>query len=209
MSGQVEIQKTSKSVQNVSRHTGTKKEKLTQKRLKELLHYDPDTGVFRWRVDRGRLAKAGDRAGFIGTGGYFRITIYGMTYGANRLAYFYMDGYFPEHSVDHRDGDTSNDRWKNLRHVTHACNLQNQKKYTNNTSGFPGVYPNEGGVVWRSSICLNGKSSHLGYYNDPLEAALARYTAEVQCPLWTCNHRSELVKAIIGAWPEFKPSKCI
>lgn len=179
---------------------------ITQAELKELLDYDPETGIFRWNDTRNGKVKIGDIAGWVDQKGYIQIKLCGSCYRAHRLAFLYMDGYFPEHQVDHLDGIRDSNKWRNLRHVTGSCNLQNTKKYASNTSGFPGVSWSKRSAAWISRIEVTGKSVCIGFYPTPLEAALARYTVEVWCPKWTCNHRSVLVQAIKEAWPEFKPS---
>lgn len=73
-----------------------------------------------------------------------------------------------------------------------------------NTSGFTGVSYSKYHEKWESYIKVNGKRIHLGYYTTPFEAALARFTFEVQCSRWKCDYNSELVKAIKAEWPEFK-----
>ena len=113
--------------------------KLTQKRLKELLHYDPSTGIFTWLVALSKKVKIGDIAGHIDSKGYRHIGVDCDVYRASRLAWLYMEGYFPEHEVDHEDRVRHNDRWKNLRHLTHSCNLKNRGVNSNNTSGITGV----------------------------------------------------------------------
>lgn len=87
---------------------------LTQKRLKELLKYNPDSGAFRWRVSwtRTRLP-----AGCIHSDGYRRIEIDGRRYLASRLAWLYMKGRMPENFVDHINRIRDDNRWANLRHV--------------------------------------------------------------------------------------------
>lgn len=176
------------------------KEKITQCELKRVLHYDPKTGVFTWKVNTGPV-KVGTIAGCFDDG-YIRIRINKKMYYAQLLAYLYMKGYFPEYLVDHKDGIGSNNKWSNLRHVTTSCNMQNTKIYNTNTSGFPGVCKD--GNKWKSSIKIKPKIINLGSYYNPLEAALARFTLEQQCSKWTCNYRSELVLAIRAAWPGFK-----
>jgi hypothetical protein len=177
-------------------------DKLTQRELKRVLHYSPWTGKFTWKISTRKIC-AGSLAGCINKDGYIVIRINTIQYPAHRLAHLYMRGYFPEYEMDHMKGIRADNRWKELRHVTRTCNSQNQKLRRINTSGFPGVSHNKKLDKWISRISINGKRPNLGLYNDPLEAALARFTAEINCPLWTCDNRSETAKAIKDVWPEF------
>jgi hypothetical protein len=181
------------------------REKLTQEKLKSVLSYNPESGVFRWKSQHGR-AKAGDKAGYISKhDGRVYIRVNRRLYTAHRLAFLYMEGYFPEYEVDHKWGITGDNRWKELRHVSHKCNLQNQKKNNKNTSGFPGVSYSGRDRRWVSCIKIDGRHIYIGSFTDPLEAALARYTVEAQCDKWRCNLRSDLTTAIKWAWPGFRP----
>ena len=95
------------------------KELLTQKRLKELLHYDPETGVFLRLVDSPRRsAKAGDTAG--GNNDRVRFSIENRLYSAGHVAFLYMTGEWPTACLDPIDGDHGNNRWGNLRQATRA-----------------------------------------------------------------------------------------
>lgn len=99
---------------------------LTQFRLKELLHYDPETGVFTWKVDaKGGRVKAGQRAGHLAACGYLTIRVEGKLRRGARLAHLYMIGRWPDEVVDHRNGLRSDDRWANLRPCTQAQNTEN------------------------------------------------------------------------------------
>ena len=179
---------------------------LTQKRLKEVLDYYLETGIFRWKVNKSSNIKAGNVAGcFNSSNGYIQIKIDGKSYKAHRLAWLYVHGYFPENQVGHKDGIGNNNRIDNLRSVSQTCNLQNQKINSKNTSGFPGIDWNKQKQKWMARIKIQRKQYFIGLHETALDAALARYTVEVQCPQWHCNHRSELTKAIKQVWPEFKP----
>ncbi|MCK9994454.1 MAG: hypothetical protein Dbin4_02974, partial [Alphaproteobacteria bacterium] len=98
---------------------------LTQSRLKELLHYDPDTGVFTRRVQTSSNARVGDVAGCLHPEGYRHIQIDGKRYAAHRLAWLYMTGEWPTNQLDHLNGVRDDNRWGNLREATHGQNQQN------------------------------------------------------------------------------------
>ncbi len=87
---------------------------MTQERLKELLHYDPETGIFTNRVDRGRRSKAGQRAGSRHTHGHWSIGLDGFAYLGHRLVWLYMTGVLPRTQLYHLDGDKCNNRYANL-----------------------------------------------------------------------------------------------
>lgn len=144
---------------------------LTQARLKEVLHYDPETGVFTWRVTRGRNAKAGDVAGWPDRG-YVRIEVAGRTYRAHRLAWLYVHGVWSSQVIDHIDGNPKNNAIANLRDVSLAVNGQNQRKpRSGSQSRHIGV--NRSGARWRAQIFIGGKNKHLGLYDTPEQAHAA------------------------------------
>jgi len=132
------------------------------------LAYDPDTGIFTWKVSRGRC-KAGDQAGTLDPEGYRSIQVDGKKHRAASIAWFIMTGCWPE-GVDHIDRNPDNNCWNNLREVTHQQNCYNRKR--SQASGFRGVYPH--GKRWKSTIRLNGKNRHLGTFDTP-ELASAAY----------------------------------
>lgn len=74
--------------------------------------------------------------------------------------------------VDHINGDTLNNRERNLRLATSAQNAWNRDKNRNNTTGYKGVTREKGRRKVRAQITVNGKHMHLGWFDDPREAAL-------------------------------------
>jgi hypothetical protein len=109
----------------------------THDRVKELLSYDRDTGVFTWLVKRG-CARAGSIAGHRNKLGYIEIRIDGRLLLGHRLAFLMMTGSMPA-EVDHRDRNKSNNSWLNLRPATHGQNVVNKGPNKNNSLGAKGV----------------------------------------------------------------------
>ncbi len=161
--------------------------KITQRRLKQILQYVPETGYWLWKIQANQGVPEGSVAGYIKKDGYRYITVDGEKIKASRLAFLYMEGYFPEHFVDHINRRTHDDSWNNLRHVTSRCNTINSKKPSTNTSGVKGVSFIKKTKKWKAAISLYNKSHFLGTHDTLLEAAYHRLAAE-QCLGWhTCD----------------------
>lgn len=154
-----------------------KEAKLTAERLRELLNYDPETGVFTWRVSRRATARPGSVAGTITPKGYRAIWI-GANYRAHRLAWLYVYGVWPTHEIDHIDGNRANNAIANLRDVTRSVNHENLRRARSDSAhGFLGVSPFKG-KWWKARITVNGKWQHLGTFKTPEEAHAAYLEAK-------------------------------
>lgn len=146
---------------------------LTQARLREVVIYDPEDGAFTWAKSRSGCA-AGRSAGSIASNGYWRIKIDRREYGAHRLACLYMTGSMPE-TVDHINGIRTDNRWSNLRPATQKQQTANRRARA--SSGVKGVSWQKHASKWRSSIMVEGKSVHLGYFASKDEAGAAYFAA--------------------------------
>ena len=143
---------------------------LKQDRLKELLGYDPETGLFTWKVTRGGTARAGTLAGTLcKQRGYFQISIDNRLHQSHRLAWFYTHGVWPD-ELDHINRVRTDNRLENLREVTSSQNNQNASLRSNNTSGFKGVSFCSRTGRWRAQIRVDGKGRDLGRHRTPEEA---------------------------------------
>jgi hypothetical protein len=158
---------------------------LTQERLRELLHYDPETGVFTWMATRAG-AFAGAKAGSISIKGAVVIRIDYQLYYAHRLAWFYMNGGWPDFGVDHQDLDPTNNRWNNLRRANQSQNAANTKKRRTMagkpcTSRYKGVTLQRSSGRWMAQI-THGRGFHqyLGTFDTEVEAHEAYIIAAKQ-----------------------------
>ena len=77
---------------------------LTQDRLREVLNYDPATGLFSWKKRLSNRAGVGSPRTNLDTYGYVRIRIDNQLYWAARLVWLYVHGKFPTHDIDHING---------------------------------------------------------------------------------------------------------
>lgn len=166
---------------------------LTQSHLKELMHYDPESGLFTWRkrpinnwschakARSWNTRYAGNAVGCANALGYISVSVYKKRYLAHRLAFLYMEGKFPPNEVDHKDHCRSNNSWSNLRHATSSQNSRNSSKLSNNKSGFNGVLWNPISKSWRVRIKLvNEKTIEIGSFKNKSDAISARINANIK-----------------------------
>ena len=155
-----------------------RKQELTAERLRELLAYDQDTGVFTWKVNVSNV-KAGGVAGGHNTKGYTHIKIDGRKHSAHRLVWLYAHGEWPPAEVDHINGIKADNRIVNLREATRSENAHNlRKSHADSKTGFLGVAPSYG--KFKAHIMVDGKKKHLGYFPTPEEAHAAYLAAKRQ-----------------------------
>ena len=143
---------------------------LTQERLKELLSYDPETGIFVW-------VKSKKVAGCTRFDLRKKITINFKQYYAHRLAWLYMTGALSK-DIDHIDRNPSNNQFANLRLATKSENQHNRVKQKNNKSGYKGVLYFARTGRWRANIFVNNTNMYLGFFNSALEANAAYLAAQ-------------------------------
>lgn len=157
--------------------------------IRTLLHYNPETGIFTWKprpleafkTKRGcsiwNKRFANKRAGSVNNGSpnYQRrkIKIGSLYIKEHRLAWVYMTGEQPPKEIDHEGRDGTDNRWVNLRDVSHAINSRNLTKRKRNTSGVTGVSWKKSMNKWRARCMVDYREIHLGYFDDKVEAECA------------------------------------
>lgn len=144
---------------------------ITKESLRAVLDYNPETGIFKTKVNTKRH-KVGDEVGYITGKGYIRISVPGMKglqYQAHRLAFMYMLGRWPD-CVDHINGIREDNRWFNLRDADLEINSRNMKKRKDNSSGATGVYFRQDNNKWR--VIVSNRS--IGQYDTYEEACSVR-----------------------------------
>lgn len=148
--------------------------KVDATRLRELFTLDADTGVLS-RIKACRGGKAGPVAGSQGRG-YLRIHIDGRDYYYHCIVWLYVHGDLPApgFEIDHINRISSDNRPANLRAITVSQNNQNRGIPKNNTSGIKGVCWATRQGKWKAQICINGKQTALGFFDD-VEAAASAY----------------------------------
>lgn len=152
-------------------------EALTAERLRQVLHYNPDTGIF-VRIKSSGGVLAGTIAGCKNTHGYLEIRVDRKLYLAHRLAWLYVYGKWPTGLIDHRNHSKTANFILNLRDVTHAVNLQNQKgARIDSIIGVLGV--TRKGQKFTSEITINGTRKYLGMFDTIEDAHRAYLSARV------------------------------
>jgi hypothetical protein len=135
---------------------------MEQSELNKLFEYRD--GNLYWKVDK-RSVHVGDKVGSKRADGYCRTKINQKEYLLHRLIFCMHHGYLPK-SVDHIDGNPSNNCIENLRECSHGENMMNSKAPKTNKSGTKGVSWNVGSKKWQVRIQNKNKCVYLGVYED-------------------------------------------
>lgn len=154
-----------------TKNNGKQYENLTIDRVRELLDYDPETGIFTRRIYRGGTKSISEPAGYTHSKGYRIVRVDLEMIKGHRLAWFMFYGEWPKKEIDHINGNKDDNRIANLRQADRSENMRNCGMKSNNTSGFKGCRLREKG--WQARITLRGKQIHLGFFGTALEASAA------------------------------------
>lgn len=150
---------------------------LTQAELKELLHYDPETGLFTWKVKKSSV-NPGDKAGSYDLHGYLTVRINYKSYKCHRLAWLYVYGELPIECIDHVNRIRDDNRICNLRCVSKRQNQFNLSFNKKNTSGFTGVSYDKSRNKYEANIQVNKRKIFLGRFDDAISASHAYLLAK-------------------------------
>lgn len=143
--------------------------------LKEIINYVEETGELFAAKRRGRVL-AGERLGTLHKTGYIHVSIFGRIYKAHRVAWAIKTGEWPKGDIDHFNGIKSDNRFFNLRDVSHSLNQQNQRRaHSGNATGLMGVTKSKYKFI--ASIRIGKKTKYIGSFDTP-EAANEAYLLE-------------------------------
>lgn len=167
---------------------------LPPSRIRELLDYNDQTGIFTWRERPVRLGPdvsrdkgwnnrfAGKTAGYINKAGYVLIRVCPTIHTplsvlAHRLAWAYFYEEWPKGQLDHRNRVRDDNRIANLRLATVSQNMTNTTLRKGNRSGVKGVSFQTARGKWRARLNVNGQQVFYGYFATKEEAVRSRLEA--------------------------------
>jgi len=165
---------------------------LTAEVVRDLLDYNPETGIFRWKVRDRKYCKsdkgwkiingrdAGATAGYDSPDGYRYIGIFDNHHLSHRLAWLHYYGEWPNDQIDHINQIKDDNRIENLREATRSQNGMNRSSYNGTASQYKGVGWHKHANKWNAYIQINGKKIHLGYFTIEIEAARAYDRAAIE-----------------------------
>lgn len=137
---------------------------MAKKSIREVLHYNPQTGNFK------SLKTGRNNVGYVAKDGYRRIYFGRRQYLAHRLAWLWITGEWPRQDIDHINRKRSDNRWRNLREVSRSVNCRNNR--LNGRAGVSWDNPGQGRragwkvYIWRQKV----GHIHIGRYKTKAKA---------------------------------------
>jgi len=166
---------------------------LTAADIIQLLAYQKETGQFRWLPRDTAPGKPPSIAASwnkryagnvvfqkIDSHGYANICLHNKRYSSHRIAWAIVNGCWPDGALDHINGIKTDNRYANLRCVSHSENMRNMPIKSVNTSGATGVSIDKRTGKWRANIRANGQILHLGSFVRFEDALTARTLANMK-----------------------------
>ena len=147
------------------------KPNITAEYIRSIMEYDPETGIFTWKLRLSNRTKIGNEAGSIDKSGYKKISVKNIDLYCHRLSFLYVNGEWPSLQVDHINGNRSDNRFCNLRLVSKNQNMHNMKSKKTNKLKIKGV--SKRGNKYFSQIVKSNKTFCLGYFDCPAAASFA------------------------------------
>lgn len=156
----------------------------SRKYLNECFSYNKDTGLLFWKnrprehfnADNSHKkfnnVMAGNVAGHVWVGShntYWVVKISGARYYCHRIIWKLVNDEEPN-EIDHKNINSLDNSFLNLRNITPAQNRLNLKARKDNKSGTKGVY--KSGNKWCVQIRRHGKLKNFGSYESIEEAVM-------------------------------------
>lgn len=132
--------------------------KITYAEVRTLFNYDPETGKLTRRLTTSSRARAGAIVGCKNTAGYLVVRVGPTLHYVHRIIWLWMTGEWPVNVIDHIDRAPDNNKWDNLRDVSHSDNVMNKPA--------SGVWWAARDKCWVASITYNGVKTYIGEHKD-------------------------------------------
>jgi hypothetical protein len=129
-------------------------------------------GILISKVDY-RKHKVGYEVGYEDSDGYRVVKVLGRKFKTHHVVWYLCKGRWPEMNLDHINGDKLDNRFENLRELSHEQNLRSFASIRG-AIPFRGVCFDKATSKFSAQAGCNSKQKHLGYYDTAEKAALAR-----------------------------------
>lgn len=156
--------------------------------LRKFVSYDPQTGALTRLVTLAGNAVAGEHISGVNASGYVQCVIQRQFFYGHRLAWQLHYGSQPPGTIDHINGNKSDNRICNLRLATPAQNCHNAALRSDNSSGVKGVFWSESRKRWIGSVVIKGAKSFRRTFTTKEAAELAVTSARAAIHKSFANH---------------------